>query len=164
MYPHLRDFCNLCECPCSLPWESSVSLPWLGWCLGVARPWLTSSLSFACFALLGAVGQGWLGKEGTTPPCWPPAWPGHAALRHCEGWGGICPPAVALVPGGCGWIFGAPVRLPASGRAGAPLHLLSEHSKLQRPVLLLLSLPGCWCARGAPSFAPPRYSSCLARG
>lgn len=99
-----REIYNLCECPCSLRQENS--LPWLGWCLGVAALWLTLSLSLACFALLGAVGQGWLGREGTALPWWHSAWPAHYAPRHCEGWGRICPPAMALVPERCGWLFG----------------------------------------------------------
>lgn len=155
---------HLHKCPCTLPWESSASVPRLVWYLGVASLWLTPSLSVACFALLGAAGQGWLGTEGTTPFWWPPAWPGHTAPRRCEGWGGSCLSAVALVPEGCGWIFGAPVRLSAPVRVGALLHLLSEHSKLQHPLLLLLSVPRCWCARGARSLPPPRYRPCLAGG
>lgn len=65
VYPCVRKVYNLRECPRSLPWENSASLPCLGWCLGVARPWLTPSLPLACFALLGAAGQGWLGRDGT---------------------------------------------------------------------------------------------------
>lgn len=89
-----------------------------------------------------AVGQGWLGREGSIVPWWPPAWPGHTVPRHCEGWGGISPAAMALIPEGDGWISGAPVRLSAHRRVVALLHLLSEHSKLQHP-----AAPAAICVR-----------------
>lgn len=135
--------CNFRECPCSLPWENSASLPWLVWHLGVAGLWLTSTLSLACFALLGAVGQGWLGREGSRVPWWPPAWLGHIVPRHCEGvGGGISPVAMTLIPEGDGWISGAPVRPSAPMRVVALLHLLSEHSRQQHP-----AAPAAVCVR-----------------